>query len=79
MICKKGDMEVLLGLRVMFIFGVLVLFDFFYVVCEIVDGKEIYNNMYYSINNKKVLESRKLKEVEGDYFNVFIYGIDVVL
>lgn len=79
MICKKGDMEVLLGLRVMFIFGVLVLFDFFYVVCEIVDGKEIYNNMYYSINNKKVLESGKLKEVEGDYFNVFIYGIDVVL
>lgn len=72
-------MEVLLGLRVMFIFGVLVLFDFFYVECEIVDGKEIYNNMYYSINNKKVLESGKLKEVEGDYFNVFIYGIDVVL
>lgn len=72
-------MEVLLGLRVMFIFGVLVLFDFFYVVCEIVDGKEIYYNMYYSINNKKVLESGKLKEVEGDYFNVFIYGIDVVL
>lgn len=72
-------MEVLLGLRVMFIFGVLVLFDFFYVVCEIVDGKEIYNNMYYSINNKKVLESGKLKEVEGDYFNVFVYGIDVVL
>lgn len=72
-------MEVLLGLRVMFIFGVLVLFDFFYVVCEIVDVKEIYNNMYYSINNKKVLESGKLKEVEGDYFNVFIYGIDVVL
>lgn len=72
-------MEVLLGLRVMFIFGVLVLFDFFYVVCEIVDGNEIYNNMYYSINNKKVLESGKFKEVEGDYFNVFIYGIDVVL
>lgn len=75
---KKGDMEVSLGPRVTFTSGVLVPSDFFHVVCETADGKEIYNNMHHSINNKKVLESGKLKEAEGDHFNVFIYGIDAV-
>lgn len=75
---KNGDMEVSLGPKVTFKSGVLVPTDFFHVVCETASGKEIYSNMHHSVNNKKVIESGKLKEAVGDNFNVFIYGIDAV-